>query len=786
MGRISHQSGYSQADTSGLGNAVSVQHDLAGNITSLTYPDGRVLSQTWDAAGHLIQIADGSGYLYLTPNTRYNPDGSPAAVYYGNGVANGYLPNNRQQIEEMGVVRVGSLAPSSGYAGTNNLSVKEYCYGPATSAISSTIPGCPSLGNNANNGMIWQVIDTLNVQKTQNFGYDNLNRVTQFLQADGNMQQTFAYDSFGNLNQTSPGTLQSNLGFDANNRINSGGYGYDPAGNVTSVFNGISTIPYSYDADGKLISVNGGLASYSYDPEGNRIRKDMSPDWTEYVVFGGQTLAERNDDGTWSDYIYANGQRIVRADNYDVRIHMSGTNCSGCGSTNTFAGTTAFTGAVSGAVIQNGDLLTWRQYQDGVASGGISVAFNNNTVGTSGVLVAADGQLADKDTRVNNWYLREADLSAYAGMTVSSLNLYNYQGGAAGNWDIFLGDISLVHANGTVVPIYHRTMTSLTQFPPGAAESNVSVITDKWFNEPTTLVYPTYYSGDHIGSTRIMTSGGGWPMSSETYYPFGQEQSSTTDPNHYKFTGFERDSESGLDHAMFRQHSSQAGRWMSPDPSGLSFADPSDPQTLNLYSYVRNSPMGYVDPSGLCGYWSTATDVFTNIDGTQTITKTSTYVGDDNCAYNYYDGVSAGIGYFGGGGQSTTAPSNPTAPCTQSSANGKALDYSQPLFNGMTTMQHIQSRHMPGVGKQNVSTYWTQDWSAVGKMNYWTFVMGTQSLDRGSVVFDFTFPNFRGWLTPGSGLQNGIGYDSKGNDTLTNHLVVMPDCKTVVTSYPIG
>ena len=299
----------------------------------------------------------------------------------------------------------------------------------------------------------------------------------------------------------------------------------------------------------------------------------------------------------------------MRADNYDVRIHMSGTNCSGCGSTNTFAGTTALTGAVSGTVIQNGDLLTWRQYQDGVASGGISVAFNNNTVGTSGVLVAADGQLADKDTRGNNWYLREADLSAYSGMTVSSLNFYNYQGGAAGNWDIFLGDISLVHANGTVVPIYHRTMTSLSQFPPGAAESNVSVITDKWFNEPTTLVYPTYYSGDQIGSTRVVTSGGGWPMSSETYYLFGQEQSPTTDPNHYKFTSLERDSESGLDHAIFRQYSSSAGRWMSPDPS-LGSINLANPQSLNRYSYVGNSPLTSIDPSGL----ASAPPNFTNFN----------------------------------------------------------------------------------------------------------------------------------------------------------------------------
>ena len=48
-----------------------------------------------------------------------------------------------------------------------------------------------------------------------------------------------------------------------------------------------------------------------------------------------------------------------------------------------------------------------------------------------------------------------------------------------------------------------------------------------------------YYTGDQIGSTRMVTSTDGWPISSDIFYPFGQEQNPTTDPNHYKFTGKE-------------------------------------------------------------------------------------------------------------------------------------------------------------------------------------------------------------------------------------------------------
>jgi hypothetical protein len=45
------------------------------------------------------------------------------------------------------------------------------------------------------------------------------------------------------------------------------------------------------------------------------------------------------------------------------------------------------------------------------------------------------------------------------------------------------------------------------------------------------------------------------------------------------------------------------GRWTSPDPSGLYFADPTNPQSFNLYGYVGNNPLRFTDPNGLltCG-----------------------------------------------------------------------------------------------------------------------------------------------------------------------------------------
>jgi RHS repeat-associated protein len=65
-----------------------------------------------------------------------------------------------------------------------------------------------------------------------------------------------------------------------------------------------------------------------------------------------------------------------------------------------------------------------------------------------------------------------------------------------------------------------------------------------------------------------------------------------------QFTGYERDSESGLDYAQARYFSSKHGRFTSVDPLTAS-ASMKNPQTFNRYSYAMNSPYKFVDPLGL-------------------------------------------------------------------------------------------------------------------------------------------------------------------------------------------
>ncbi|MBI3484518.1 MAG: RHS domain-containing protein [Acidobacteria bacterium] len=58
----------------------------------------------------------------------------------------------------------------------------------------------------------------------------------------------------------------------------------------------------------------------------------------------------------------------------------------------------------------------------------------------------------------------------------------------------------------------------------------------------------TYYHGDLLGSARMITDASGNKIWEASYLPFGFEYNATPNaPTHYKFTGKERDPESGLD-----------------------------------------------------------------------------------------------------------------------------------------------------------------------------------------------------------------------------------------------
>ncbi len=115
----------------------------------------------------------------------------------------------------------------------------------------------------------------------------------------------------------------------------------------------------------------------------------------------------------------------------------------------------------------------------------------------------------------------------------------------------------------------------------------------------------SYYFSDHLKTASVVTDSAGMITTESDYYPWGGElQIVNNDSNHYKFTGKERDAESGLDYFGARYYSNGLGRFVTSDWSAkavaVPYADFSDPQSLNLYTYVRNIPTTRYDADGHC------------------------------------------------------------------------------------------------------------------------------------------------------------------------------------------
>ncbi len=116
-----------------------------------------------------------------------------------------------------------------------------------------------------------------------------------------------------------------------------------------------------------------------------------------------------------------------------------------------------------------------------------------------------------------------------------------------------------------------------------------------------------YLTVDHLGSIRAVTSQEKTVLARRDYLPFGEEippplggRTSVWAADAallQKFTGKERDSETGLDYFEARYLSSAQGRFTGGDEP-LVDQQADDPQSWNLYSYVRNNPLRFIDPTG--------------------------------------------------------------------------------------------------------------------------------------------------------------------------------------------
>jgi RHS repeat-associated protein len=103
-----------------------------------------------------------------------------------------------------------------------------------------------------------------------------------------------------------------------------------------------------------------------------------------------------------------------------------------------------------------------------------------------------------------------------------------------------------------------------------------------------------YHLGDHLGSSNVALDETGSWVNREEYTPYGETSFGSFATKRHRFTGKERDEESGLYYHRARYYAPWLARWVSCDPAGM--VDGTNP-----YNYVRGNPIKLIDSTGLAG-----------------------------------------------------------------------------------------------------------------------------------------------------------------------------------------
>jgi RHS repeat-associated protein len=569
----------------GANNTTTYVYDALGRVTKVTDPALKDTTYTYDKGGRLLTIKDA---LMRTTTYAYDDYGRLATVTDAN------------------------TPPNAG--------VTTYGYDLMSNLTSLT----DARG------------------KVTGFEYDAYNRVKKVIwPGDGSVFETFTYDAAGRLEtRTNRKGVITTYEYDDLDRLIGKSYSdgtaatnytVDPVGRPLTAGNGTDTLTWAYDLAGQLRSEqsqkNSSLVEFDYDLAGNRISLKLGGQLVlSYVSDGAGRLTSMARGGTtWTLGYDAASRRATLAHpngvtttyGYDVvsRLTSAATkkgNQSRTSSTYTYD----FTG---NRLTKGGDFAETYTYDPLYR---LTLVKRGNTTTESYGYDKVGNRLSALNSSpwaYNDWN----ELQSLPGATYT----YDPNGNmatkvdATGSWTYEWNaenQLTRVLNNGTEVAryAYDPLGRRVEKVVGGGMSPSTGVTTSLYDGEDilrqtsgtTTTTYihgpgideplasenasgvRTYLHADGLGSIVKTTNSSGAAVSTFKYNAFGALESGAPAP--YAFTGREWEAESGLYYYRSRYYDPRIGRFLSEDPLQWRL-------TLNLYAYVRNNPVRWIDPFGL-------------------------------------------------------------------------------------------------------------------------------------------------------------------------------------------
>lgn len=540
-------------------------YDSLGRLLTLKYPDGEVIKYSYNPQGIAI-VTNTSGKIYIS-NIDYSPTGQILKIQYGNGAETNYA-------YDLNTLRLSHLATQSSAGNIQDLA---YTF--------------DKVGN------VSAINDSINTN-SQTFLYDDLNRL---IQASGSYGAfSYAYDSIGNM--TNKEGINMNYGKagrlpHAVTQYGSTSIDYDSNGNMIKK----GGLELSYDAENRLAKVEDKSAAQpitlniTLQPGWNLVSIPVVPTDTKVgSVFASiqgkydQVSRYNSTNKSFENYVgnasYDQFSTIEYGRGYEIYI------TSAAPVTLTVTGTVPQSQAVT---LKSGyNLISCpKSIETPVETAlkplklGVDYAkvlhYNKNT---------ASFEIYDASTRGFTRFIPGESYYLYC-LKDTTWNIDNSRPVTTFTYD---GDGSRVKKIvGSDASIYIGSL--FEKDASGKTTKHVFAGSNRICSIDSTGGAAFYHS-DHIGSSNVITNASGQQTALTEFTPYGSisRQTGSFDPK-YKFTGKELDPSTGIYFYGARYMDPELGRFISADTIVQA---PYDPQSLNRYSYCRNNPINYVDPTG--------------------------------------------------------------------------------------------------------------------------------------------------------------------------------------------